>query len=99
MTIEEIKKYMKENSISQIEQNEKSKISLQTLRKIFCGKTENPRIDTMQAIENALGLNKKATEEPPQNIDNLIADLKNMPKDKQEELAPVIQHLINAYKK
>ena len=53
----------------------------------------------MQAIENALGLNKKATEEPPQNSDNLIADLKNMPKDKQEELAPVIQHLINAYKK
>lgn len=100
MTVEEIKKYMKENGISQIELAENSGIPLQTLRKIFSGNTKYPRIDTMQAIENALGLNKKAVvETPPQSIDNLIADLKKMPKEKQEELTPVIQHLINAYKK
>lgn len=100
MTIEEIKKYMKENGISQIELAEKSKLSLQTLRKIFCGKTEHPRIDTVQAIENALGLHEKATEETPtQSIDRLFASIKELPPEQQRELAPVIQHLINVAKK
>lgn len=100
MTIEEIKKYMKENGISQIELAEKSNIGLNTIRSIFCGRTAHPRIDTMEAIENALGLNKKTTEEtPPQSIDNLISHLKELPKEKQQELVPVIEHLINAIKK
>ncbi len=56
MTIEDIKKFMKNNGITQIELAEKSGVPLQTLRGIFCGRTPNPRIDTMSAIENALGL-------------------------------------------
>lgn len=100
MTVQEIKKYMKENGITQLKLAEIADIPIGTIRDIFRGATKNPRIDTMQAIENALGLNKKAVgETPPQSIDNLIADLNKMPKEKQEELAPVIQHLINAYKK
>ena len=99
MTIEEIKKYMKENRISQVQLAEKSGIPLQTLRKIFSGLTPHPRIDTMQAIETALGLNKKATEEPPQSIDHLINHLRELPKEKQQELVPVIEHLINAIEK
>lgn len=100
MTVEEIKKYMKENRITQIELAEKSQISLQTLRKIFCGQVRNPRIDTMQAIETALGLNKKATEKTPsQSIEHLISHLRELPEQKQKELAPVIEHLINAVEK
>lgn len=91
---------MKDNGISQIELSQKANIGLNTIRSIFCGRTANPRIDTMQAIENALGLNKKATEEkPPQSIDHLINHLKTLPKDKQQELVPVIEHLINAIEK
>ena len=56
MNILEIKHFMKTKKITQIELAEKSGIPLQTLRGIFSGKTLNPRIDTMQAIENALGL-------------------------------------------
>lgn len=56
MNIVEIKAFMKKNGITQIELSQKSNIPLQTLRKIFSGKTANPRIDTMQAIEKALGL-------------------------------------------
>ncbi len=56
MDITEIKKIMKSKKISQIELAEKSGIPLQTLRGIFSGKTLNPRIDTVQAIEQALEL-------------------------------------------
>ena len=56
MNILEIKKYMKQNRITQIELADKSGIPLQTLRGIFSGKTLNPRIDTVMAIEEALGL-------------------------------------------
>ena len=37
-----------------------SGVPIQTLHNIFRGHTENPRIDTMQAIERALGLDKGA---------------------------------------
>lgn len=55
MTVEEIKNYMKKNNITQIELSKLSNIPLGTIRKIFSGARKNPRIDTMQAIENALG--------------------------------------------
>lgn len=56
MDIWEIKEQMKNKGISQIELAKQSKIPLQTLRKIFSGQTAHPLIDTMQAIEKALGL-------------------------------------------
>lgn len=55
MTIKEIKEFMKINKITQVELSEKSGLPLQTIRNIFSNPTRNPRIDTMQAIENALG--------------------------------------------
>lgn len=56
MEVSEVKEIMRRRGITQIELAEKSKIPLQTIRKIFCGLTPHPRIDTMQAIERALGL-------------------------------------------
>ncbi len=100
MTIDEIKKYMKENKITYQNLSDMSNIPVATLKDIFRGAIKNPRIDTYNAIENALGLNKNAVEEkPPQSIENLIAHLRELPKDKQQELAPVIEHMINAIKK
>lgn len=55
MTIKEIKEFMKINKITQVELSEKSGLPLQTIRNIFSNPTRNPRMDTMQAIENALG--------------------------------------------
>lgn len=55
MTVKEIKEFMRINKITQVELSEKSNIPLSTLRQIFSGARKNPRIDTMQAIENALG--------------------------------------------
>lgn len=56
MKIQEIKLFMKSKGITQIELAEKSKIPLTTIRYIFSGRTQTPRIDTMDAIEKALGL-------------------------------------------
>ena len=40
-----------------------SKIPLSTILKVLSGNTQNPRIDTIQAIENALGINEKSPSE------------------------------------
>lgn len=50
---------MKANRITQIRLAELSGVPLQTLRDIFSGATRNPRLDTVQAIEKALGLDRE----------------------------------------
>ena len=56
MQIAQIKSYMKHNKITYEQLSKKSEIPLNTLKNIFSGRTPNPRIDTVQAIEKALGL-------------------------------------------
>ena len=56
--IEEIKKILKKRKISYEKLSEISGISLNTIRPIMCGITKNPRIDTLKAIERALGIEK-----------------------------------------
>ena len=56
MRPEEIKHYMKSNKITYEELSKKADIPIGTLKSIFSGRTPNPRIDTMQAIEKALGV-------------------------------------------
>ena len=85
MDILAVKKYMRENKISQIELAEKSKIPLQTIRKILSGVTPNPRIDTVDAIEKALGLQKEKT--PSDLTDEelkLILSLRVISQEKRE---------------
>lgn len=56
MEIQATKAYLKANKITYEQLSERSGIPLNTLKNIFSGRTPNPRIDTMQAIEAALGL-------------------------------------------
>ena len=53
----------KKNRITLEELSQKTEISISTLKDIFRGKTLSPRIDTVQAIERALGLAPAFTEE------------------------------------
>lgn len=62
MNIFEIKTALKERRITYAKLAEMSGVPIQTLQKIFSGLTQNPRIDTMQAIEHALGLDEKVYE-------------------------------------
>ena len=61
MQIAEIKAYLKKNKITYEELSTLSKIPIGTLKSIFSGRTPTPRIDTVQAIENALGLSDTET--------------------------------------
>lgn len=56
MEIQAIKKYMKDNHITYDELSKRSGLSISTIKKIFSGISQYPRIDTIQAIERALGL-------------------------------------------
>lgn len=61
--IEALKEYAKLSDITYEIISERSGIPVSTLKKIFSGKTSNPRLDTVQAIERALGINEKSPSE------------------------------------
>ncbi len=61
MTIEEIKSYMKKNKITYQMLADKTGLSVSTVTKIFGGFAKYPRVDTVHAIERALGLSPSAT--------------------------------------
>lgn len=61
--IERLKKRKREIGVTFDELAEKTGLSRRAICALFSGKTENPRIDTVQAIESALGLTPTFTEE------------------------------------
>lgn len=63
MNIEAIKTYMKENKITYKELSRISGLSISTVTKVFSGTSQYPRLDTVQAIEKALGLSSEITYE------------------------------------
>lgn len=63
MDIEYLKKVKKEKKMTLDEISEKSGIPKRTLEDIFRGATKNPRVDTLEAIEKALGIEKTPPEE------------------------------------
>ena len=63
MEIQAIKAHMKANKITYDELATRSGLSISTIKKIFSGISQYPRVDTMQAIERALGLAPAFTEE------------------------------------
>lgn len=58
MEIRATKAYLKANKITYEQLSERSGIPLNTLKNIFSERTQNPRIDTIKAIEAALGFEK-----------------------------------------
>jgi transcriptional regulator with XRE-family HTH domain len=58
MEIKEIKQYLKDHGITYKQLSKMCGVPESTLKNIFGGFTEHPRVDTMDAIENALGLNE-----------------------------------------
>ena len=99
MTIQDIKDYMKSKKITQKELSDKSGIPLQTLRKIFSGLTEHPRIDTMQAIENALGLTSDA-QPIPIYVQKLRDDMSNskLTLEECEKLQDFLKYIVSKRK-
>lgn len=98
MTIQEIKEYLKSNKITYQELSDRSGIALNTLKNIFRGKTEHPRIDTMQAIESALELTPTTDQpfsEEEKRLASLIAELTD---DEVKELSNFVDYIISKRK-
>lgn len=98
MDIPEIKNYMKVNGITQKELAQKANIPLQTIRKIFAGYTAHPRIDTIQAIEKALGLDEASkyshTSVKSNNLTNPLSKKETRLLDAFNALIPPMQEYI-----
>lgn len=63
MDIERLKKAKKEKGMTIEEIAKKANLPKGTVQNIFCGYVENPRYDTIHAIEQALELDKADTKE------------------------------------
>lgn len=100
MDIQDIKQYLKDNKITYQELSDSSGIALNTLKNIFRGKTEHPRIDTMQAIERALGLEqeKTPTDELSEGEKQLIALIKELTDDEAQELSNYVDFILSKRK-
>ena len=77
---------------------EKTQISISTIKDIFRGKTTDPRIETVQAIERALGLDnppptdKLSLSEEERRLAEMIA---GMTDEEVEELSRFVDYIIS----
>ena len=79
---------------------QKSGIPLRTLENIFHGVTKNPRIDTMQAIERALGLEEEKTPSDGLSEDErkLIELIKKLSSEEVDEISSFVDYVISKRK-
>lgn len=77
MEIDDIKKLMKNKKITQVKLAEISGIPIDTLRQIFSGKTKYPRLDTINTICDALGINYEIQTQPTILNSNFRLGIKN----------------------
>lgn len=71
VNIEAWNKARKQKKITLDDLAKQTAISISTIKDIFRGKTENPRIDTVQAIERALGI---SMEQPAEKVNSNAED-------------------------
>ena len=97
--IEIMKKRRREINMTYEELSQKSGIPLRTLENIFHGITKNPRIDTMQAIETALGLT--ATQEQTLSVEEkqLVSLIAELTDEEVKELSNFVDYIISKREK
>lgn len=94
MDINYVKQVMKEKKITQIQLSELSGIPIQTLRKIFAGYTPNPRIDTVEAIEKALGIKDQDMQLSPEKQE-LVDLILQMDEESLKEALTILNYVTN----
>ena len=94
MDVLKIKNLMKSKGITYEELSTMSNIPLNTLKNIFRGKTQNPRIDTVQAIEKALGLDKSEDIAISAEDRELIELIKQLSDEETKELSNFVDFII-----
>lgn len=98
MTVQEIKKYMKQNKITYDELAARASLSVSTIKKIFSGISQYPRIDTMQAIERALGLDVPKEQELSDEEKQLVSLIAKLTDEEVKELSNFVDYIISKRK-
>lgn len=101
MDIEYLKQVKKEKKMTLDEISAKSGIAKRTIEDIFRGKTANPRIDTMQAIERALGLDNEKNPTGRELTDGekeLFELITQLTEDEIDELSTFVDFIISKRK-
>jgi transcriptional regulator with XRE-family HTH domain len=100
MDIQSIKEYLKNKKITYEQLSELSGIPLNTIKNIFSRRTPNPRVDTMQAIECALGITNERADAPAYTEDEkkLLALISELTEEETQELSNYIDFIISKRK-
>lgn len=100
MTIEELKKRKKELKMTLQEISDISGIPKRTVDDIFSGHTQNPRLDTVQAIARALGIDneKTSSEELSEEEKQLVSLISQLTEEEVKELSNFIDFMISKRK-
>lgn len=95
VNIEMLKKAKKERKMTYEQLSQMSNIPLSTIYDIFRGITSSPRIDTMQAIERALGLTPAFTEEKTGQISTSLPTSSVSLTEKETRLLRAFSELVD----
>lgn len=96
MTIEALKQRKKEIKMTLQEISDESGIPKRTLEDIFRGRTKNPRLDTIQAIERALGIDeKKPSDNLSEEEKRLISLISQLTEEEVKELSSFVDYIVS----
>ena len=98
MDIELYKKTMKQRKMTYEDLANQTGISLGAIKRIMAGIAKYPRVDTIEAIERALGLSAEF-EEMPSEIAKIITYVSQLTDEECEEVSRYIDFVIAKRKK
>ena len=99
MDIEYLKQAKKAKKMKLQEISDLSGIPKRTVDGIFSGKTANPRTDTLQAIERALGINNEKTAPEYTEAEMQLFELiKQLTDEETEELSNFVDFILSKRK-
>ena len=94
-----LNEYRKKIGMSVDEVAERANLAKSTVQKVLFGVVEHPRIDTLQAIERALGLdNEKTSSELSEEEKQLVSLISQLTKEEVKELSSFVDYIISKRK-
>ena len=92
-----LNEYRKKIGMSVDEVAERANLAKSTVQKVLFGVVEHPRVDTLQAIERALGLDNKkpSSEEFTEEEKQLISLISQLTEEEVKELSSFVDYIVS----
>lgn len=102
--MKKIKQALKDKKITYPMLAKMTGVPLPTITNFFTGKTKHPRIDTVQAILSAVGLEEEKPTLAQQVLDTTLAnlnidDFNNLTPTEQQQVVAVFNSVVSTFKK